>query len=126
MVGKRWAWMGIIGLVALFLASTTAGAANRDFDKISTVKMGILAPVQMPVGHGIMNAAKMAADEINASGGILGKKIELVFGDTESKPEKGVTAMKKLVLEDKVDVLVGEYSSGVALAIQPFLSGYKI
>ena len=34
--------------------------------------------------------------------------------------------MKKLVLEDKVDVLVGEYSSGVALAIQPFLSGYKI
>lgn len=126
MVGKRWAWIGIIGLVVLFLASTTVGAANRDFNKISTVKMGILAPVQMPVGHGIMNAAKMAADEINASGGILGKKIELVFGDTESKPEKGVTAMKKLVLEDKVDVLVGEYNSGVSLAIQPFLSGYKI
>ena len=34
--------------------------------------------------------------------------------------------MKKLVLEDKVDVLIGEYNSGVALAIQPFLSGYKI
>ena len=126
MVGKKWGWVGIIGLVVLFLASTTAGAANRDFNKIDTVKMGILAPVQMPVGHGIMNAAKLAADEINASGGILGKKIELVFGDTESKPEKGVTAMKKLVLEDKVDVLVGEYNSGVSLAIQPFLSGYKI
>jgi len=123
---RRWAWIGIVGLVVLFLASTTAGAANRDFNKISTVKMGILAPVQMPVGHGIMNAAKLATEEINASGGILGKKIELVFGDTESKPEKGVTAMKKLVLEDKVDVLVGEYNSGVALAIQPFLSGYKI
>ncbi len=126
MVGRKWEWVGIIGLAVLFLASTPAGAANRDFNKISTVKMGILAPVQMPVGHGIMNAAKMAADEINASGGILGKKIELVFGDTESKPEKGVTAMKKLVLEDKVDVLVGEYNSGVSLAIQPFLSGYKI
>ena len=126
MVGKKWGWVGIIGLVVLFLASATAGAANRDFNKISTVKMGILAPVQMPVGQGIMNAAKLAAEEINASGGILGKKIELVFGDTESKPEKGVTAMKKLVLEDKVDVLVGEYSSGVSLAIQPFLSGYKI
>ena len=49
-----------------------------------------------------------------------------MVGDTESKPEKGVVAMKKLVLKDKVDVLVGEYSSGVALAIQPFLSGYKI
>ncbi len=126
MAGKKWAWIGIIGLVVLFLGAATAGAANRDFSMINTVKMGILAPVQMPVGHGIMNAAKLATEEINASGGILGKKIELVFGDTESKPEKGVTAMKKLVLEDKVDVLVGEYNSGVALAIQPFLSGYKI
>jgi putative effector of murein hydrolase LrgA (UPF0299 family) len=61
MVGRKWGWVGIIGLVVLFLASTTAGAANRDFNKISTVKMGILAPVQMPVGHGIMNAAKLAA-----------------------------------------------------------------
>ena len=126
MFGKRWGWVAVTLLAVLFLVCATAGAANRDFSKISTVKMGVLAPVQMPVGHGIMNAAKLAAEEINASGGILGKKIELVFGDTESKPEKGVTAMKKLVLEDKVDVLVGEYSSGVALAIQPFLAGYKI
>ncbi len=126
MFGKRWGWLAVTLLAVLLLVCATAGAANRDFSKISTVKMGVLAPVQMPVGHGIMNAAKMAAEEINASGGIQGKKIELVFGDTESKPEKGVTAMKKLVLEDKVDVLVGEYNSGVALAIQPFLPGYKI
>jgi len=126
MVGKKWAGIGIIGLAVLFLVSGTTEAANRDFNKINTVKIGILAPVQMPVGHGIINAAKLAEEEINASGGILGKKIELIIGDTESKPEKGVTAMKKLVLEDKVDVLVGEYNSGVALAIQPFLSGYKI
>ena len=88
--------------------------------------LACLAPVQMAVGQGIINAAKLAAEEINAAGGIHGKKIEMIVGDTESKPEKGITAMKKLVMEDKVDVLVGEYNSGVALAIQPFLSGYKI
>ena len=126
MFGKRVMWVGIMCLVALMAAVASSDAANRDFSKINTVRMGVLAPVQMPVGQSIINSAKMAAEEINGAGGILGKKIELVVGDTESKPEKGVAAMKKLVLEDKVDVLVGEYSSGVALAIQPFLSGYKI
>ncbi len=115
-----------VACLVLFISFQPGEAANRDFAKINTVKMGVLAPVQMPVGQSIINSAKLAAEEINAAGGIHGKKIELVVGDTESKPEKGVTAMKKLVLEDKVDVLVGEYSSGVALAIQPFLSGYKI
>ncbi len=126
MSGKRLGIVLLIGLMAMALASTGALAANRDFAKIDKVLMGILAPVQLPVGQGIINAAKLAAQEINAAGGLAGKKIELVIGDTESKPEKGVAAAKKLVLEDKVDVLVGEYNSGVALAIQPFLSGYKI
>ncbi len=126
MVGKKLAWIGIIGLVVLFLTSATTEAANRDFSKANTVRMGVLAPVQMPVGQGIINAAKLAAQEINAAGGIQDKKIELFIGDTESKPEKGITAMKKLVLEDKVDVLVGEYNSGVSLAIQPFVANYKI
>jgi branched-chain amino acid transport system substrate-binding protein len=126
MFEKKWGWIGVIGLAILLLVSPPTDAANRDFSKVNTVKIGILAPVQMPVGHGIINAAKLAADEINAAGGILGKKIELVIGDSESKPEKGVLAMKKLALDDKVDVLVGEYSSGVALAIQPFLSQYEI
>lgn len=88
MVGKRWAWIGIIGLVVLFLASTTTGAANRDFRKISTVKMGILAPVQMPVGQGIMNAAKLAADEINAAGGILGKKLSWSSATRNRNPKR--------------------------------------
>jgi branched-chain amino acid transport system substrate-binding protein len=126
-MGKgRHGFIGILTVAILFAAITVAPAANRDYNKADTVRMGILAPVQMPVGQGILNAAKLAAEEINAAGGINGKKIELFIGDTESKPEKGVTAMKKLVLEDKVDVLVGEYSSGVALAMQPFLPNYKI
>lgn len=69
--------------------------------------------------------AKMAADEINAAGGIAGKKIELIIGDSE-QARKGRIGHEKLVLDDRVDVLVGEGSSGVALAIQPFLSEYKI
>ncbi len=75
MSGKRFGWMAVIGLTVLFFVATTAGAVNRDFNKADTVKIGVLAPVQMPVGQGIINAAKLAAEEINASGGIAGKKI---------------------------------------------------
>jgi branched-chain amino acid transport system substrate-binding protein len=126
MVRGKAFWVVSSAFLILLLAATISGAANRDFAKIDTIRFGILAPVQMTVGHGIINAAKLAAEEINAAGGIHGKKIEIIIGDTESKPEKGITAVKKLVLEDKVDVLVGEYNSGVALALQPFVANYKI
>ena len=125
-MGRKSIWVVCSACLVLLLAVMPAGAANRDFNKIDTIRIGVLAPVQLSPGQGIINACKMAADEINAAGGIYGKKIELFYGDTEGKPEKGVTAAKKLVLQDKVDVLVGEYSSGVALAIQPYLSGYQI
>jgi len=123
---KKGQWLGIACLMVLILAATNAGGVDRDFNKVNTVRIGVLAPVQMAVGMGITNAAKMAAEEINAAGGVSGKKVEIFIGDTEGKPEKGITALKKLVLEDKVDVLVGEYSSGVGLALQPFLPNYKI
>jgi branched-chain amino acid transport system substrate-binding protein len=126
MLRKKALWAVVSGFLVLVFAVTPSGAVNRDFAKIDTVRIGVLTPVQMSVGQGITNAAKMAAEEINAAGGILGKKIELFIGDTEGKPEKGITALKKLVMEDKVDVLVGEYSSGVSLAMQPFLPNYKI
>ncbi len=126
MLRKRVLRVGVSALFVLLLAVTPSWAVNRDFSKINTVKIGVLTPVQLSVGQGITNGAKLAAEEINAAGGILGKKIELFIGDTEGKPEKGITALKKLVMEDKVDVLVGEYASGVSLALQPFLPNYKI
>ena len=117
MTRKRFLGAVVAGCLALLLTVIPSRAADRDFSKAETIRFGILAPVQMAVGQGIINAAKLAAEEINAAGGIQGKKIELLVGDTESKPEKGITAMKKLVMEDKVDALVGEYNSGVALAM---------
>jgi len=124
MKGKRTFILAVI--FSLAWGIQLSQAANRDFDKADTIRIGSLGPVQLPQGQGIHNAAKMAVDEINEAGGIHGKKVQLFIGDTEGKPEKGITAMKKLVLEDKVDVLIGCYSSGVALAIQPYLSQYKV
>jgi len=126
MCTKKYGWIIILGILVLSMTVVGSQAANRDFDKVDTIRIGSLGPVLMVPGIGIHNATKMAVEEINAAGGIHGKKVELFIGDTEGRPEKGITALKKLVLKDKVDVLVGCYSSGVALALQPYLPKYKI
>lgn len=125
MSAKKMGWMILMTFLAVTLIAGTCTAANRDFEKAETIRIGSLGPVQLSVGMGIHNAMKMAVEEINAAGGIDGKKIELFIGDTEGKPEPAITAMKKLVLEDKVDALIGTYSSGVVLAMQPYLARYK-
>ncbi len=126
MCGKKYGRILMLAILGLTFTAMDSMAANRDFGKAETIRIGSLGPVQLAPGIGIHNSTKMAVAEINAAGGIDGKKVELFIGDTEGKPEKGITAMKKLILEDKVDVLVGCYSSGVALALQPYLAKYKI
>jgi len=85
----------------------------------------VIAPFKTPSGESLLNAAKMAAEDINAEGGILGKKIELVLGNTEYKPEKGAMAYKKLVLDDKCEVVIGTCSSGVAKSVMDQMARYK-
>jgi len=91
-----------------------------------TVKIGVLGPLSHDVGEGEVNAAKMAMDAINAAGGINGKKVEIVIGDTEIKPEKAISALKKMVMVDRVDAIVGGFSSGVVLSMMPYISRFKV
>ncbi len=89
-----------------------------------TIKIGLVAPYQIPVGEDMDRAARMAVEEINDAGGIyvadLGAslKIELVIADTENaNPEVAVTAVKR-VIDQGVDLLIGGFSSGATLADQ--------
>ncbi|MBN9582881.1 MAG: ABC transporter substrate-binding protein [Afipia sp.] len=89
------------------------------------IKIGIPTSVQLQVGRDTQNAAKMAVEEINAAGGLLGRKLEIVVADETENPEQGIAAIKKLTADDKVDVLVGGYTSGVTLAQLPHISNAK-
>jgi ABC-type branched-subunit amino acid transport system substrate-binding protein len=60
-------------------------------------------------------ATEMAVDEINEAGGILGKEVELVFGDTEGLPERGTAVTERLITQNNVVGLTGEFHSAVAL-----------
>lgn len=84
-----------------------------------TIKIGALAPLSAPgsvTGGTAMKAAfQIAVEEINAAGGVLGKPVELVLVDTEGLPERGTAAMERLISQEKVVGVVGEYHSAVGL-----------
>jgi branched-chain amino acid transport system substrate-binding protein len=67
-------------------------------------------------GQEQLQGFEMWVDEVNAKGGLLGRKVRLVHYDDESKPETAAKLYEKLITDDKVDLLIGPYSSDVAMA----------
>ena len=89
------------------------------------IRIGVPTAVQLQVGRDTQDALKMAIDDINAKGGVLGRKLEMVVADETENPETGISAIKKLTADEKVDVLIGGYTSGVTLAQLPHISSAK-
>ncbi|MBW1673349.1 MAG: ABC transporter substrate-binding protein, partial [Deltaproteobacteria bacterium] len=88
-----------------------------------TFKVGILCPItgtQAVMSEDLMTGFKLAQEEINAAGGVLGKPVELIIEDTETRPAPGMDAARKLIDVDKVQVISGGFSSGVALPIAKY------
>jgi len=69
---------------------------------------------------------QMAVDRINRAGGILGRQVELIVADDESKPDTGRRAVEKLVTEDEIDVHVGGYLSNICIACVPVFVEHNV
>ena len=112
----------LIGLPQLLgtavLLATPAVAAN-------SLKIGVIAEAQAIAGASIPQAAQMAADEINAKGGVDGRKIEIVSYDNHSSSADSVRAFQRAVNEDKVNAVIASYISEVVLALEPWASRLK-
>lgn len=89
------------------------------------IRIGVPTAMQLQVGRDTQEGLKMAIDDINAQGGVLGRKLEMVVVDETENPETGISAIKKLTADEKVDVLIGGYTSGVTLAQLPHISAAK-
>src|SRR5690606_41505137 len=68
----------------------------------------------------------IAADEINANGGVKGKKIQLVVEDNKGNPTEAANVTEKLIVRDKVPVIMGAWGSTLTLASMPKLMEYKV
>jgi branched-chain amino acid transport system substrate-binding protein len=104
-----------------------AEAAMPEGDTILIGGFGPLsAPGSYQGGTEMRQAAELAVDEVNDAGGVLGKDVELIFGDTEGLPERGTAVTERLITQNKVVGLVGEYHSGVALTEMEVAHKYGI
>ena len=117
-------WAPIAALVATSMLFGGSALAMSH-----TIKIGVIQPLTGPLafnGNNDVNGAKLAVKEINARGGVLGKKIELVVEDGQCKPADSVNAAEKLIVRDKVPAIMGAFCSGATAAIIPVAERYKV
>jgi branched-chain amino acid transport system substrate-binding protein len=93
------------------------------------IKIGVTQPLTgafAASGNYVTEGAKIAEAAINASGGVLGRKIQLVIEDNKSNPTEAVATAEKLISKDKVPVMLGAWSSTLTLAVMPKLMEYEV
>ena len=93
------------------------------------IRIGVSGPFtggSAPMGVSMRDGVRLAVNEINAKGGVLGRKIELVERDDEAKNERGVQVAQELINKEHVVATVGYINTGVALASQRFYQQAKI
>jgi branched-chain amino acid transport system substrate-binding protein len=109
------------GLVAALVVGVTAQAAE--------VKFGVAAALTGPIGKmgvPIKNGFTLAAEEINAKGGVNGDKIVLIIEDEQAKKEEGMNVVKKFIFQDKVLAIFGPTTSGSFFAAAPIANQAKV
>jgi branched-chain amino acid transport system substrate-binding protein len=88
------------------------------------IRVGFASAMSGPsaiTGEGVMWGATMAVEEINAKGGIMGRKVQAFFADNKGTPGEAVSAVRKLVDVDSVDVIIGQTHSGACLGAMPII-----
>ncbi len=109
--------------IAVFLVGSVAAVCQ------DTVRIGVVAPLtgsQAAFGEALKNGYLIAVDEINAKGGVLGKKLELNFYDDQSKPDQAVQGVSKLVDQDRMPLILGSYSSESTMAMIPAITQRQV
>ena len=104
------------------LAAVAAAPRLAFAQATGTFRIGSLCPISgggSSYGSGMQKAIEIAVAEVNAAGGAGGRKLELYSEDSQTKPEAAVLAAKKLIEVNKVQAILGTWSSGVTLAVMP-------
>ena len=116
-VSRIFALLVVIGLAFTMVPQALAASA-----KPKEVRIGLLFPTSggfSLLGTDQMKGAEMVLKWANSNGGINGVPIKIVYGDSASNAAAGATAAQRMIDNDKVDIIIGSYSSGIAQAVMP-------
>jgi branched-chain amino acid transport system substrate-binding protein len=114
---------------ALALAAVAAGLFPFAASAADSIKIGFPIPLSGPTavyGEPILKGAQMAVDEINAKGGVLGQKLELLSRDSKANADEAVRVARELIIKDNVDFLAGTLTSAEAPAVSTVAKENKI
>jgi branched-chain amino acid transport system substrate-binding protein len=114
--------LGVTAALGALLIGGPAAAQN-------TIKVGVPMPLSGPAalyGEPAVKGARMFVDEINAAGGVLGKKIELVVRDSKASADEAVRVSREMILKEEVQFLVGTLTSAEGPAVSTIAKENKI
>ncbi len=114
-------WSGLLGFLLLAWSFPASAAVPIRIGEINSYS-GIAAGFTLPYRQ----AVELAVDEVNAAGGILGRKVEVLFRDDKGSPAEAIKQAQALVAEEKVDLLAGTYLSNVGLAVSDFAKQHAV
>ncbi len=117
--------IGKLVLITVLTMVMAGGVAFAD----DMIKIGAFFDLSGPaaaIGTPTKLVAEMVVDKINGEGGVNGKKIELILGDTEGDPAKAVNIAKKFIYKDKVAAIIGPTRTGTGMAVKRIIHDGKI
>jgi ABC-type branched-subunit amino acid transport system substrate-binding protein len=123
MIKKLLLVLAVLSLLIPAMACTTEAPSSEP------IKIGCLLDTTGdlgPMGGRILNGARLAAEEINAAGGVLGKQVVLVEEDGKTDPGAGFDRVKKMVEIDGVEVITGPMITGASLLAMPYAKEHQI
>lgn len=113
-----WIWMAALAAALFFGLPEVPQAAPP-------IKIGVNSAWDYPGGQGTKRGGEMAIRELNAQGGLLGRKVEGIFYDNKVDPNEAKNATERLLYKDKVDVVMGFWRSDLAIVCQPLVMEAK-
>ena len=128
--GGRWsAAAAALAAVCLLAGCGSSSGGEATASTGGTVNVGVattLSGTFAALGQPGLNGIKLAINQLNQNGGLLGKKLHLITADDQIDPSTGATVTRGLILNDHVQVLFGSVSSAVALAQEQLAERYNV
>ena len=122
---KRTPWLLGLWLCGAVVLAACAGD-QADSDEIVIGEFGSLTGTTATFGISTRNGIDMAIDEVNARGGVLGRRVRVIVEDDQGRPEEAQTVVTKLITADRVVAVLGEVASSRTLAAAPVAQQYRI
>ncbi len=125
---KVWAFLGLVIVVVLIVVGVRS-SKNKGADETGPIKIGFISPLSgdaASYGESARNSLELMVEKLNATGGIDGRQVEVIYEDGKCDGKAASLAAQKLVTVDKVQAIIGGLCSGETVAAAPIVEQAKV